>query len=98
MQESIFYFWILGIPIIIITFFTRRNYGILLVNTFNLISVDESIKHLVYLSSMLLWYKTDKAIQLTLNGYFEYHKFICLNKDCISKKDNYYTNKSAKLL
>jgi hypothetical protein len=47
---------------------------------------------------MIMNYKKDKSVKLILNGYFEFHKFICPNKDCISKKESYYTNKSAKLL
>jgi hypothetical protein len=53
---------------------------------------------MIYLSSLIMWYKTNQDIKLVLNGYFEYHKFICPNPECISKKESFYTNKSAKLL
>jgi aspartate carbamoyltransferase regulatory subunit len=97
-DESIFYFWILGIPIIVLLVYSKTMKNIILLNTANIKNEKKSIDHMIYLTSLIMWYKTNQDIKLVLNGYFEYHKFICPNPECISKKESFYTNKSAKLL
>jgi hypothetical protein len=92
--------FLIGIPsIIAITAFRFeiRN-DILLINTNHFDSVDQPILMLPYLTKLIYLYNQSTVYQIALDGFLDYHRKICDNSECVSKRRFMKTTKFSKQL
>ncbi|KAL4470963.1 hypothetical protein ABPG72_013550 [Tetrahymena utriculariae] len=90
--------WLIGLPFIIGISIIRREYriDILLTNT-NLYDVlSQPLTELPYITKLLSFYYTDKCIQILLEGFLDYHSWLCNKEECASKRKIVKTTKFSK--
>lgn len=65
--------WVGGIPLVgcMVYFKGLDNYELLLVNSDNFLIVDEALKQLYYLTTLVNMYKTEKQCQVLLDGFLD---------------------------
>lgn len=74
------------------------RYDILLVNVDKTDSIEIFLRHMHYLTLLCENYKQDHGMAVLLDGYIQYHKTICQNEGCFSRKDFKSSKKIQKIL
>lgn len=66
----------------------RREYriDILLINTNSYDVLSQPLTELPYITKLLAFYYVDKSIQILLEGFLDYHNWLCNKEECASKK------------
>ena len=95
-NDSYLYIWIVGISAILIISFgrIRIKFNYLILDTEAFAKEEEALDVLDYLTFSLDYYKKDKTIAISLDGFIEYHKTYCVSPSCPSRKE--YNTKSVK--
>ena len=73
------------------------KYNLLLLNSNKIENNNIFLQHTKYLTIMLPYYHLDPSLSILLDGFVEFHKTVCPENDCPSRKDYKSTAKYAKL-
>ena len=94
------FIFLFGIVFLGLIIFMRKEfrYDLLLININKIDSVDIFLQHIHYLIILCEHYKNDHGVAVLIDGYVQYHKTICQEDDCPSKKDYLTSKKHQKFL